>query len=103
MNDALNISYDRFIPPPTPTTNASGPSGSAWKKTATSTLTKYAGWYSVRDEAYPTTQKMNSARRPRWPSPPAPVEWTEEESYFFRLSKYGDKLLELTLTRLLYP
>jgi methionyl-tRNA synthetase len=59
-------------------------------------LSKYAGWYSVRDEAYyaedETTVGDDKVRR--GPSG-TPVEWVEEESYFFRLSKYQDKLLDL--------
>ena len=59
-------------------------------------LSKYPGWYSVRDEAYfdecELTEEPNGARLA--PSG-APVEWVEEESYFFRLSAYRDKLLAL--------
>src|SRR5271168_2539248 len=59
-------------------------------------LSKYAGWYSVRDEAYytegETTVGEDKVRRA--PSG-TPVEWVEEESYFFRLSKYQHKLLDL--------
>ena len=60
-------------------------------------LSKYAGWYSVRDEAYYAEsethlneQKVRIASRTG-----TPVEWVEEESYFFRLSAYQDKLLDL--------
>jgi methionyl-tRNA synthetase len=59
-------------------------------------LSKYAGWYSVRDEAYyaegETTVGEDKVRRA--PSGTS-VEWVEEESYFFRLSKYQQKLLDL--------
>jgi methionyl-tRNA synthetase len=55
---------------------------------------KYAGWYSVRQEAYfdesETTKGEDGIRREPLGSP---VDWTEEETYFFRLSKYQDKLL----------
>ena len=60
-------------------------------------LDKYAGWYSVRDEAYYAEfethlneQKVRVASKTG-----TPVEWVEEESYFFRLSAYQDKLLKL--------
>ena len=57
-------------------------------------LNKYAGWYSVRQEAYfdekETTVGDDGVRREPLGSP---VDWTEEETYFFRLSKYQDKLL----------
>ena len=57
-------------------------------------LSKYAGWYSVRDEAYygedETTVREDGVRvGPQG----TPVEWTEEQSYFFRLSKYTGPLL----------
>jgi methionyl-tRNA synthetase len=59
-------------------------------------LGKYGGWYSVRQEAYfdesETTVGEDGVRREPLGSP---VEWTEEESYFFRLSAYQDRLLAL--------
>ena len=61
-------------------------------------LDKYAGWYSVRDEAYyaedeTQLERAEGAARPAKPG--TPVEWVEEESYFFRLSAYQQKLLDL--------
>ncbi len=57
-------------------------------------LDKYSGWYSVRQEAYfdeeETTLGEDGVRREPLGSP---VEWVEEESYFFKLSAYQDKLL----------
>ena len=53
-------------------------------------LGKYAGWYSVRDEAYYTETEIVDGKAPTG----APVEWVEEPSYFFDLSKWQDKLLE---------
>ncbi len=59
-------------------------------------LDKYAGWYSVRDEAYYDESETHlDAKGQRVGPQGTPVEWVEEESYFFRLSKYGDKLLDL--------
>ncbi len=59
-------------------------------------LDKYAGWYSVRDEAYFDEGELTSNPEGKKFAPSgAPVEWVEEESYFFRLSKYQEKLLEL--------
>ncbi|ACP25370.1 methionyl-tRNA synthetase [Sinorhizobium fredii NGR234] len=55
----------------------------------------YAGWYSVRDEAY--YQENETELRDdgvRYGPQGTPVEWVEEESYFFRLSAYQDKLLK---------
>jgi methionyl-tRNA synthetase len=59
-------------------------------------LDKYAGWYSVRDEAYyDESETRVDEKGVRLGPQGTPVEWVEEESYFFRLSKYADKLLEL--------
>ena len=57
-------------------------------------LSKYSGWYSVRDEAYFDEDELTSGEGGKKFAPSgAPAEWVEEESYFFRLSAYGDKLL----------
>ena len=55
----------------------------------------YAGWYSVRDEAY--YQEGETELREdgvRYGPQGTPVEWVQEESYFFRLSSYQDRLLK---------
>jgi len=54
----------------------------------------YAGWYSVRDEAYYAESETElRADDVRYGPQGTPVEWVEEESYFFRLSAYQDRLL----------
>ena len=59
-------------------------------------LSKYAGWYSVRDEAYYAEDEIETREGRRFAvKTGTPVEWVEEESYFFRLSAYQDKLLAL--------
>jgi methionyl-tRNA synthetase len=60
-------------------------------------LDKYAGWYSVRDEAYYAEDEthINEHKVRLATKTGTPVEWVEEESYFFRLSAYQDKLLKL--------
>jgi methionyl-tRNA synthetase len=59
-------------------------------------LAKYSGWYSVRDEAYYDESELKIGEGGQKLSPQdTPVEWMEEESYFFRLSAYGEKLLKL--------
>jgi methionyl-tRNA synthetase len=59
-------------------------------------LDKYAGWYSVRDEAYYAESETRLDEKGQRVGPNGtPVEWVEEESYFFRLSAYADKLLAL--------
>jgi methionyl-tRNA synthetase len=59
-------------------------------------LDRYTGWYSVRQEAYFDEEETriggDGVRREPLGSP---VEWVEEESYFFRLSAYQDRLLAL--------
>lgn len=52
---------------------------------------KYSGWYSVRDEAYYQEAELVEGKAPTG----ADVEWVEEPSYFFKLSAFEDKLLEL--------
>jgi methionyl-tRNA synthetase len=59
-------------------------------------LSKYAGWYSVRDEAfYDESETTVTQGGQRMGPQGTPVEWVEEESYFFKLSAYQDKLLDL--------
>jgi len=59
-------------------------------------LDKYSGWYSVRDEAYyDDSETRLDDKGQRVGAQGTPVEWVEEESYFFRLSAYADKLLKL--------
>ncbi|HUX79175.1 MAG TPA: methionine--tRNA ligase [Alphaproteobacteria bacterium] len=50
----------------------------------------YAGWYSVRDEAYYEESEIVDGLAPTG----APVEWMEETSYFFRLSAWERPLLD---------
>ena len=58
-------------------------------------LSKYSGWYSVSDEAFYTEEEISEKEDIKIAtSSGSPVEWIEEESYFFRLSKWQDKLLE---------
>jgi methionyl-tRNA synthetase len=57
-------------------------------------LSKYPGWYSIRDEAFFDESDLSVASDGTRLAPTgAPVEWVEEESYYFRLSTYGDRLL----------
>ncbi len=58
-------------------------------------LDHYAGWYCVRDEAFYTDSDLTTNELGEKIGPNGnPVEWMEEESYFFRLSAYQDRLLE---------
>jgi len=57
-------------------------------------LGKYAGWYSVRDEAFWGADELTDGPNGTKIAPTgAPVEWVEEPSYFFRLSAWQDRLL----------
>ena len=60
-------------------------------------LAKYAGWYSVRDERYfaEDETRVNEHGTRLAIETGTPVEWVEEESYFFKLSAYQQKLLAL--------
>jgi methionyl-tRNA synthetase len=95
MADRLDCSYDRFIR----TTDADHlPSTQElWRRMQEKGdiyLSKYSGWYSVRDEAYFDETELTKQPDGSWRAPTGtPVEWIEEESYFFRLSAYQDRLL----------
>ncbi len=55
---------------------------------------KYGGWYSVRQETYYKESETEVRDGQRFETQNGtPVEWTEEETYFFKLSAYQDKLL----------
>src|SRR3546814_20454437 len=59
-------------------------------------LDRYEGWYSVRDEAFYDESELTDGEGGVRLSPQGtPVEWTVEESWFFRLSYYPAKLLAL--------
>ncbi|HEX7969069.1 MAG TPA: methionine--tRNA ligase, partial [Stellaceae bacterium] len=53
-------------------------------------LGRFAGWYSVRDEAFYEESELVDGKAPTG----AEVEWVEEENYFFRLSAWQDRLLK---------
>jgi methionyl-tRNA synthetase len=97
MCDALNVSYDRFIRTSEPDHHrASQAIWQAMEAAGDLYLDRYEGWYSVRDEAYYDESELTVGEDGGKLSPQGtPVEWTVEESWFFRLSKYQDQLLEL--------
>ena len=58
-------------------------------------LSKYSGWYSVSDEAYYTEDEiLTDGKKKIAKSSGSTVDWLEEESYFFKLSAWQDKLLD---------
>ena len=97
MDQRLNVSFDRFIRTTEEQHHRS--SREIWERMADNGdiyLDSYAGWYSVREEAYYAEDETvvgedNVRRGPQG----TPVEWVEEKSYFFKLSAYQDKLLAL--------
>jgi methionyl-tRNA synthetase len=97
MADALNISYDRFIRTVEPAHYAA--SQAIWRAMRDKGdlyLDRYEGWYSVRDEAFYDEKELIDGEGGQRLSPQGtPVEWTAEETWFFRLSKYQQPLLNL--------
>ncbi len=96
MCDRLNISYDRFIRTSEPDHYRA--SQAIWKAMADAGdlyLDRYEGWYSVRDEAFYDESELTVGEGGEKLSPQGtPVEWTAEESWFFKLSKYQQPLLD---------
>lgn len=95
MARRLNCSYDDFIRTSEPRHHKAV--AEIWRRMDANGdiyLDSYSGWYSVRDEQFLTEDELildsNGVYRTR---EGAQVDWVEEESYFFRLSKYQDKLL----------
>ena len=95
--DKLNISYDRFF---RTTEDAHHRASQAlWRAMEANGdlyLDRYEGWYSIRDEAYYDESELVEGEGGEKLSPQGtPVEWTVEESWFFRLSRYQEPLLAL--------
>ncbi|WP_353216503.1 methionine--tRNA ligase [Sandarakinorhabdus sp.] len=101
LEAALGISFDRFIR----TTDADHKAlvQALWQRMAANGdlyLGRYEGWYSVRDEAFYDQSELveatdASGAKLHLSPQGTPVEWTVEESWFFRLSAYQDRLLAL--------
>jgi methionyl-tRNA synthetase len=97
MGKALGASNDDFIR--TTEERHYKASQALWRKLEAAGdiyLAKHSGWYSVRDEAYFDESELTTGEGGKKFAPSgAPVEWSEVDSYFFRLSKYQEKLLAL--------
>jgi methionyl-tRNA synthetase len=95
LQEKLNISFDRFIR----TTDADHHEASKeiWRRMQAAGdiyLDTYSGWYSVRDERFFVESETALVDGTRIATETGtPVTWTEEQTYFFRLSAYADKLL----------
>lgn len=96
MGQALNATNDDFIR--TTEDRHYAASQAIWQRMEANGdiyLSKYSGWYSVRDESFFDEDELTGeAGGKRFAPSGAPVEWVEEESYFFRLSQYQQKLLD---------
>ena len=58
-------------------------------------LSKYSGWYSISDEAFYTDEEIEEVNGvKRSISSKSSVEWVDEESFFFKLSKWEKPLLD---------
>ena len=97
MCDDLNISYDAFVRTTEPRHyEASKTIWKAMEEAGDLYLDRYEGWYSVRDEAFYDESELVEGEGGEKLSPQGtPVDWTVEETWFFRLSKYQDRLLQL--------
>jgi methionyl-tRNA synthetase len=97
MAERLNCSNDDFIRTTEERHHVS--SAAIWQRMEQAGdiyPSKYSGWYSVRDEAYYDESETRLDEGGQRLGPHAtPVEWVEEDSYFFRLSAYQQKLLDL--------
>jgi methionyl-tRNA synthetase len=97
MCEKLNISYDDFVRTSEPRHHRA--SIAIWKAMEGAGdlyLDRYEGWYSVRDEAFYDESELVKGEGGEKLSPQGtPVEWTAEETWFFRLSKYQEPLLRL--------
>ncbi len=94
MVAALGCSNDDFIRTTEPRHHRA--SQEIWRRMAANGdiyKDKYAGWYSVRDEAYYAESETEVKDGVRIGPQGTPVDWVEEESYFFRLSAYQEPLL----------
>ena len=96
MQELLNVSFDRFIR--TSDADHYESSKAIWQRMNDAGdiyLGSYSGWYSVRDERFFTEDETEvRADGARYACETGtPVTWTEEQTYFFRLSAYADRLL----------
>ena len=93
---AMNFSNDAFIRTTEPRhAKASQAIWQALMDNGHIYLGSYAGWYAVRDEAYYGEAEVTTGEDGiKRAASGAEVEWVEEPSYFFDLSKWQDRLLE---------
>ncbi len=96
MCEKLNISYDKFMRTTDPRHHAA--SVKLWQAMEAAGdlyLDRYEGWYSVRDEAFYDEKELVAGEGGKLSPQGTPVEWTVEKTWFFRLARYEDRLLDL--------
>jgi methionyl-tRNA synthetase len=95
MCDTLDVNYDRFIRTSEPDHHrASQAIWQAMEANGDLYLGRYEGWYSVRDEAFYEESELTEGEGSKLSPQGTPVDWTVEESWFFRLSAYQQRLLD---------
>ena len=95
--EALNISFDDFVRTSEPRhVKACKALWSKLEAAGQIYLGSYQGWYSIRDEAFFGEDELERQPDGSLMAPGgAAVEWVSEPSYFFRLSAWQDRLLEM--------
>jgi methionyl-tRNA synthetase len=95
MGELLNARADDIVRTTQPRNDRAAQA--IWKRMAANGdiyLSKYSGWYSVVDEAYfDDSELTDGPDETRLAPSGATVEWVEEESHFFKLSAYAERLL----------
>ncbi|MBV0899923.1 MAG: methionine--tRNA ligase [Wolbachia endosymbiont of Fragariocoptes setiger] len=92
LSQLMNFQYNHFLR--TTDLNHKKAVTALWKRLEERNqiyLSSYSGWYSIRDEAFYQESELINGKAPTG----AEVEWVKEESYFFRLSSWQNKLLDL--------
>lgn len=96
MNQLFTISYDDFIRTKEPRHQRAAQA--LWRRIEQNGdiyMGTYKGWYAMRDEAFYSEEEITIQHGEPLAPTGAPVVWVEEESYFFRLGHYADRLLQL--------
>ena len=96
LSKKLNLSNDDFIRTTEKRHNKSV--NDIWNRLVKSGdiyLSKYKGWYSISDEAYYNSDEIIEKNGKKFTTySGSPVEWVEEDSFFFKLSAWEKKLLK---------
>jgi methionyl-tRNA synthetase len=95
LGATMGFSNDAFIRTTEPRHKAA--CAALWERLAANGeiyLGHYEGWYAVRDEAFYGPDELTERDGQKYAPSGAPVAWVKEPSYFFRLSAWGDRLLD---------